>query len=161
MICHAQRRDRRIAAHEADQRALHISEAEPARDNLVDAGRHEAGAARHDQMRDIAERRPFAQIGDRLQRQLRRRLRITGHARRRRRGFATVKVGMAAARRFRQYRPAMLDARALRHAPEQLRGARFGDLPLGPIDEHPMHVMVGNSAAFEPDACGHFCCTAA
>ena len=54
-----------ITAHEADQHALHlIGQAEVTRDDLVDAGRDEAGAACHDEMRDLAQ---WPQLADGLQ----------------------------------------------------------------------------------------------
>ncbi len=147
MIGEAERGDRRIAAHEADQGPLDVAGQAQARgDDLVDAGRDEAGAARDDEMGDAVERRLRREIGDRRQRQLRRRLGIDFHPR----------AGRLAARdgRSRPARPASrpsgvggsTDQR--RSIPDRsailrnkARLARIGDARLGPIDECAVHLM--------------------
>ena len=144
----AQRRHRRIAAHESDQGPFDMVEAQPAGDDLVDARRDEAGAARHHQMGDSIERRLLGEPGDRRQRQLRRLFRIAGHPRRGRRRRAVIEAARLVvrppARRRRQHRPAMLDARPVRHPHEQLPQARIPDPPLRPVDEQPVDVVGGD-----------------
>ncbi len=162
MVGGPQRADRGIAAHEADQGALDIVEAEPAGDDLVDPGRDEAGAARDDEMGDAVERDLLAQPLDRAQRQLRRLFGIALHPRRGRRHRLVIEaarlVVRAAARRRLKHRPAMVDPGALGHAHEQFAQPRILDLALGPVDEEPVHVMLGNDAGDGVDigaALGH------
>jgi hypothetical protein len=77
MVGEAERGDRGVAAHEADQGALDAGgKAELAGEDLVDPGRDEAGAARHDQMGDALDRDVLLEPPDRRQRQLRRGLGI-------------------------------------------------------------------------------------
>ena len=149
MVGEAERGDRRIAAHEADQGPLDVAgQAQPRGDDLVDAGRDEAGAARDDEMGDALDRNLFLEIGDGGEGELRRRLGINLHARASRRQPGMIEAarrdGRAALRRRRQHRPALLDPGALRHAPEQGSAARVGDPRLGPTDESAVHLVRGH-----------------
>ena len=163
----AERRDRGVTAHEADQGPLDAVQAELARDDLVDPRRHEAGAAGHDQMGDAVQRGFVAQLRDGAERQLRRILGIDLHAPRGGRRRAMIEGALfivrTATRRRSKHRPAMLEPAPVRHAQEQLAHALVLDLALGPVDEQAVHVMLRNDAREGVDigaslthACGPF-----
>jgi hypothetical protein len=124
---------------------------QPRRDDLVDAGRHEPGAACDHQMRDAIEPSLFAQRGDGRQRKLWRGFGIERHARfgagKGVRGVEAVGRDRRSARqRGRQNRPAMPDAAAPRHAFEQHRVAAIGQAASGPADKRFVDVVTGDRA---------------
>jgi len=134
----------------------------PAGDDLVDAGRDEAGAARDDEMSDAVERNLLPQPLDRAERQLGRLVRVTLHPLRGERHAGMIEAAFPivrlVSRRRLEHRPAMLDPRPLGHAHEQFAQPRILDLALGPVDEEVVDVVRGNDSRHGVDvgaALGH------
>ena len=149
------RRNRRVAAHEANQQALdRRRKAQPFGDDMVDPGRDEAGAARNDDVAHLAKR---AQRANRPQRQGGRMLAIKGHPRR---GWRQNGVGVKAAgsdRRpaiatLRQHRIAVRNPRTCGHARKQASLARIGNALFRPVDKGLMDVVAGYRRADGIDA---------
>ena len=137
-------RDRSITAHEPDEQPFHTGrQAKPGGDDLVDPWRDEAGAARHHQVRDRAERLAAGEIVDRGECQDRRRLGIDPHPLGRSgvglRGVEAAGINRRSVR-VRQHRPAMLNPRSRAHAIEQ-PALPLGQASTRPGDEGAMDVV--------------------
>ena len=142
--------DRRVAAHEADHRALDRGVEAAAPHQLeVDPGRREPGAGRDDQMRHVARGFAEAEPIDRGGGKLRRLDLVSAHALGRR-GQVPQRVEAVRVDRFvaarssrREARPAPRDLRARHHALEQEARAPVAQEPRREAHEGPVDLVCG------------------
>ena len=139
-----------ITAHEANQNALdRRAEPQSPREDLVDAGGNEAGAARDDQMCDARRIERIAEARDRLHREVGRMFGIGGHTDRCGRQAGNVVETACRDRRparsgGRQHRPTMVDPRPRRHPDKDRAHTLVAQPRRRPFDKGLMDVMPRN-----------------